>query len=535
MFKLSIAKKISYGFGVILLLVVVGVGMSGLGISSVTTQFSDLVGREFAAVRHVSNAKIALLEARRPEKDLLYADDPTLVKASNGFVETLIKESAATEAVLQEHAEKALLDEVKAISTQTVAYQKQFGAMVGAAVGQERMVAALAVRKTAKELEAHLNNVLEIINKQIAAETAAAKTHAATTIGTSVVAGGFALILGVLVAIAIFRAVVRPLERMKKTIMEVQSTGNFSIKVDYREDDEVGQAAQAFDALMAELQRTIGEVQQSSVAIAAAAREMAASGAQVTQGSAAQSEAAAAVAAAVEETSVSISETASKAKTADQIVQQAQVGIDRAMTGMRETVANVESVAGMIRNAGENVAHLDESSKKIGGIVKVIKDIADQTNLLALNAAIEAARAGETGRGFAVVADEVRKLAESTTTATNEIAGLIGGIQAEVESAVTKMREANVQTDHGLELVERAETNLQKVGSDSANVVENVRAIANAMVEQDIAVHQVASSIEHIAQITDENNEAARSAAGTAKRLDDLAVRLRTSVERFKT
>jgi methyl-accepting chemotaxis protein len=535
MFKASIAKKISYGFGAIILLVVVGVAMSGLGISSVTTQFSDLVGQKFAAVRHVSNAKIALLEARRPEKDLLYADDPTLVKASNDFIATLLKESAATEAVLQGHAEKALSDEVTAISRQAVAYQKQFAIMAGVAVGQERMVAALAVRKTAKDLDTRLNNVLEILNQQISAETAAAKTHAAATIGTSVVAGGVALTLGILLAIAIFRAVVRPLERMKQTIMEVQRTGNFAIKIDYREEDEVGYAAQAFDALMAELQRTIGEVQQSSAAVAEAARTMAASGAQVTQGSAAQSEAAAAVAAAVEETSVRISETASKAKTADQIVRQAQGGIDRAMAGMRETVANVESVAGMIRNAGENVARLDESSKKIGGIVNVIKSIADQTNLLALNAAIEAARAGESGRGFAVVADEVRKLAESTTTATNEISALIGGIQAVVESAVTKMRDANVQTGLGLELVERAEANLQTVGSDSANVVENVRAIANAMVEQDTAVHQVAGSIENIAQIAGENNAAAYSAADAAKQLDELAVRLRISVERFKT
>ncbi len=37
---------------------------------------------------------------------------------------------------------------------------------------------------------------------------------------------------------------------------------------------------------------------------------------------------------------------------------------------------------------------------KIGGIVRLIGEIASQTNLLALNATIEAARAGDAGKGL---------------------------------------------------------------------------------------------------------------------------------------
>lgn len=61
----------------------------------------------------------------------------------------------------------------------------------------------------------------------------------------------------------------------------------------------------------------------------------------------------------------------------------------------------------------EEMNALNDSTSKVGDILKTISDIADQTNLLALNAAIEAARAGESGKGFAVVAQEVRKLALS--------------------------------------------------------------------------------------------------------------------------
>ena len=53
--------------------------------------------------------------------------------------------------------------------------------------------------------------------------------------------------------------------------------------------------------------------------------------------------------------------------------------------------------------------------------------------------------------------------------------------------------------------------------------------------EQDAAVQQVAGRIEIIAQMTEENSSAARSAGDTATQLDDLAASLRDSVARFRT
>ncbi len=100
---------------------------------------------------------------------------------------------------------------------------------------------------------------------------------------------------------------------------------------------------------------------------------------------------------------------------------------------------NVDQMAERTRDAASSVGALTASAVQIGGIIKLIKEIADQTNLLALNAAIEAARAGEQGRGFAVVADEVRKLAERTTSATSEISALVQAIQNETSSAKSKI------------------------------------------------------------------------------------------------
>jgi len=197
-------------------------------------------------------------------------------------------------------------------------------------------------------------------------------------------------------------------------------------------------------------------------------------------------------------------------------------------------VKNVSGIAALIRESDANVAQLDESSRKIGGIIQVIKEVADQTNLLALNAAIEAARAGEQGRGFAVVADEVRKLAERTSKATGEIAALIGDIQNHIGGTVTGMQQANTQVAESLELVGRTEAALHRIGDDSNEVASNVQSIADAIREQDAAIHQVAANIEKIAHMAEENSSATASSSDTAIQLDRLSGALKDSVARFK-
>jgi len=118
------------------------------------------------------------------------------------------------------------------------------------------------------------------------------------------------------------------------------------------------------------------------------------------------------------------------------------------LTSVERISDNLQKMSEKTVETASSVDHLNERTNEIGGIVKLIKEIADQTNLLALNAAIEAARAGEQGRGFAVVADEVRKLAERTSTATSEIGQLVSAIQKET-SAVKALVEVSPQQAEG--------------------------------------------------------------------------------------
>ena len=342
--------------------------------------------------------------------------------------------------------------------------------------------------------------------------------------------GGLAVVLTIVVSLWVGRGVADPLREAVTTAEQAISSNDFTGHVPEIGTSEVARAGEAFNHLVGKFRNIIADTRRSSEQITAAATRMASASQQVGTSSLAQSDAASAVAAAVQEASVSISETANSARTATAAVDQAQIENQSALTIMRTTVANMNRIAQLINVSGTQVEELAGSSQRIGGIVQVIKEIADQTNLLALNAAIEAARAGEQGRGFAVVADEVRKLAERTTSATDEIASLIGAIQGGINNTVTSMQAANQQADASVSLVNDTENALRRIDEGSRSVAGHVADIANALQEQESAVRQIAVSVETIASMAETNSNAASENNQTAASLDTLANQLRDAV-----
>ncbi|WP_222864049.1 methyl-accepting chemotaxis protein [Pigmentiphaga aceris] len=146
--------------------------------------------------------------------------------------------------------------------------------------------------------------------------------------------------------------------------------------------------------------------------------------------------------------------------------------IQSAAAEMREIASSVSASANIIGQLGQR-------SEQITAIVKTIRGIADQTNLLALNAAIEAARAGEQGRGFAVVADEVRQLAGRTSTATAEIAKMVGMIVSETQESVTSMNDTHTRAAKGVELADQAGAVIVEIRNGASNAVHAVSVFAS--------------------------------------------------------
>ena len=153
--------------------------------------------------------------------------------------------------------------------------------------------------------------------------------------------------------------------------------------------------------------------------------------------------------------------------------------IQAAAGEMREIAHNVSASA-------EVIGQLGQRSEQITAIVNTIRGIADQTNLLALNAAIEAARAGDQGRGFAVVADEVRQLAGRTSSATAEIAEMIGRILSETQQAVASMESTQGRAAKGVELADQAGAVIVQIRDGASDAVEAVSMFASKLDESEV-------------------------------------------------
>ncbi|MDL1949242.1 HAMP domain-containing protein [Acidobacteria bacterium ACD] len=195
----------------------------------------------------------------------------------------------------------------------------------------------------------------------------------------------------------------------------------------------------------------------------------------------------------------------------------------------RRAVGEADDAGGRLQGT---IRSIGEKSQDVGKIVKVIEAIADQTNLLALNAAIEAARAGDAGRGFAVVADEVKKLAERSAKATEEIAGVIEGMQRDVHRAVEMTGEVlggilgSVQKASGM--VAEVHRLTQEQSTGAVRLLSVAERISDVSRQVSTAAHEQAASSQQILKAVSSMNSMTQQVADATveqKKGGDMVVR----------
>ncbi|MBF0499051.1 MAG: hypothetical protein HQM09_02865 [Candidatus Riflebacteria bacterium] len=218
-------------------------------------------------------------------------------------------------------------------------------------------------------------------------------------------------------------------------------------------------------------------------------------------------------AASVEETSASLEEVAT-------MTRQNADGSDAAKTLANQTRVAAETGSADMQSMNAAMDAIKISSDSIAKIIKTIDEIAFQTNILALNAAVEAARAGEAGKGFAVVADEVRSLAQRSAQAARETAG--------------KIADSIQRSEQGVQISNKVGISLQEIVSKAREVDELVAKIAAASREQSQGIDQVNIAVNQIDKVTQSSAANSEKTANAASEMNSQSISLKDALVELK-
>ncbi len=422
---------------------------------------------------------------------------------------------------------------------------------------EENDVEAVNIKAEAKRIELLAHEELSKINLDVnfivEGNLNDTVSFGSTSLITVIIISIIALIEGAIMAVYILRSITHPLNRIKSVLVQIGEYGNLNLNDteatllnnDAAGKDEVSMCAAAFikhkehleainnalaqvangdltidmkllsgdDSMGTAIIQMLKNLNEKFHSILDSASEVNDGSLTLMEGSQQLSETANQQSADVEELSSSISEVASKtqnntnkAKEASQLAVKIQESANYGTDQMNRMITAMSDI--------------NEASRQISNVIKVIDDIAFQTNILALNASVEAARAGEHGKGFAVVANEVRTLANKSAEAASDTASLI-------ENTINKV-------SLGTEIAEATSKSFGEIVSGIEKSTELINDISLLSTEQSASMNEINTGVERVASVVGKTSATAEESASASDNMQSQAANLKNLVAQFK-
>lgn len=558
--NLSISRKLAVGFAVVIAFAI-AVGCIGVAnMNMLETQYSDLYNNQMEPMTRISKALDCLQQIRIQTRDLVInvgnAEKQKEVKAQldNSLVQMEQHIAAYDEHVICEDSRKIYNDAKNQYTSKFKPGVISIGEAALAGATQDELMGMMGT------ILGSITAIVDDFNKCIELQVEDAGTSVVETdttvkvryviiVSVLVVAGLTATLLGIYVS----GLISKPINMLTSYMIHAAKTGEIILNQQdtvvaqgyAKRRDETGQCiastfsfithvvhiSQALekvaggdltveapclsdkDVMGVSLQKMVGNLNSMFGEINNATTQVTAGSRQISNGSQALAQGSAEQAAAVEELSTSMSEIASKTRK--------NAGMATHAAELAATIKqNAEKGSMQMDQMLEAVKEIQEASKSIGKVIKVIDDIAFQTNILALNAAVEAARAGQHGKGFAVVAEEVRNLAAKSADAAKDTEALIANSMEKSELG------AYIAGETAVSLAEIV------VGIKESGII--IGDMARSSEEQSAAIGQINSGIDQVAQVVNQNSATAQESASASEEMSEQADTLEGLVARFK-
>jgi methyl-accepting chemotaxis protein len=570
--RLTVSRKLSLAFGVVVALLVAVVAVSVNAMSTLASAHHRVSDNATPKVEAISNVRSAASDMHFSQTRFVLnpASRPDFLKDQGVFEQDLAKLQNVTGS-----SEQAELTAIQ----QTYAQWKQTDAKLWALARTHQTKAASAlVSGSANDISDALVAAMTGYQTKVLAEQKQDDSSFDSTKSSSDVTVIILGVVAVLLAIGLATLLGRNLVgRVRQMLVAAEgiSVGDVEQHVESTSHDEIGQTMRAFGrmiqyfsgaaaaaeqiaagdltvhvepnserdklghafaSMVDNLRQMISEVGTAASSVGESSRDIASTSDEAGR---AVGEIANAVSSVAEgaERQVRMVETARESteltgRAAGEASTAAQAGIQAA----EEATEAMRKLEEQTRQITDDIQSLSEKSEKIGSIVETITAISGQTNLLALNAAIEAARAGEQGKGFAVVAEEVRKLAEESQGAATSIAELIQEIQQDTERTVRAVEAGAAQAEASAATVESTRGAFRQIGTlvdDIAGRVQDLVAstqeVASLAEGSSAATEEVSASTEQTSASTQQIAASAHELASAADRLNDLVARFALS------
>lgn len=531
--RISVKKRIFTGFMIVAVLLIIVAGMALFSLQRITDSYSKVINEQVEVQTYMKEIVVKVQKQSLAVRGTLLEDTMNLrteFREATEEIDVLIKDmrGIVTDAEFLRALDK--------IELKNIELTKEYDAFVGSLqenpTTDEKMV---VWDKRLKPITTGMIDVASLYGeKAVTLMREANEDNKQGTNNTTLIVSIISLItllLAVVIGWIVSTTIAGPLQKLTKAT-KAMAEGDLTIEpVQVKNKDEFGDLASSFNGMLVNLRSLVGQVHTSAEQVAASSEELMASAEQTTE--------------ATNQIAASIQEVAGGSKKQEVSTDESSQAMQEMMTGVQlvatatSTVADVSSAATKEADEG-NVAlqrvviqmdkinestndsatviqQLEERSTAIVKIIEVITGIADQTNLLALNAAIEAARAGEHGKGFAVVADEVRKLAEQSKTSADQIAGLIGEIQADTKHAVRTMEKGTDEVASGISVVQEAGAGFKRIQSSISEMASQIQEISAVAQRMSASAEQVNLSIDQVAHVAKQTSENAETVAATSE------------------